>query len=152
MSSNKETGSYSIVDLEHFEILDVPQIFEHPLWSNSRIRETSLDFKEPRKPIIFLRICSKIVTYQYPQFQIKINNILSEIASDKYFSQLIGFLYRIEATSTSEVEEWVETIENIQSILNQLWKTIPNTALSSLGLCTCLISVIPRLISASSSE
>lgn len=152
MSSNKETRSYSIADLELFDSLDVPQIFENPLWSNIRFRETSLDFKEPRKPIIFLRIYSKIVTYEYPQLQIKTNKILSEVASDKYFSQLIGLLYSTEAESTLEIEQWIVTINNVLNLLHQLWMKIPTTALGSLGLCTCLISFIARLISASSDE
>lgn len=152
MSSNKETRSYSIADLELFDSLDVRQIFENPLWSNIRFRETSLDFKEPRKPIIFLRIYSKIVTYEYPQLQIKTNKILSEVASDKYFSQLIGLLYSTEAESTLEIEQWIVTINNVLNLLHQLWMKIPTTALGSLGLCTCLISFIARLISASSDE
>lgn len=152
MSSNKETGSYSIADLELFESLDVSQIFENPLWSNIRFRETSLDFKEPRKPIIFLRIYSKIVTYEYPQLQIKTNKVLSEVASDKYFSQLIGLLNSTEVESTLEFEDWIGTINNNLKFLHQLWMKIPTTALGSLGLCTCLISFIARLISASSDE
>ena len=153
MNSNRKDEAYSIADLKQFENQDVQQIFESEIWCEKRFKETSLDSSDAKKSFLFLRIFTKIVTHDYPQFQIKINRILSEIVSEHYFSELIGLLSRADVASVSSVdEEWTETLDYLVKLIHQLLVKIPTFALSSLGLCTFLDSFIPRLIIACNNE
>lgn len=152
MSSREGIKTYSNSELEDFISLPVHDILKNPIWSGRRFQETSLDFSSTENALLFMKVFTKIVTNDEPSLQIQINKILSEVASDKYFSKIIGLLSRIEARSSEVSEEWLEIFENITKFLQQLCSKIPTSALGSLGLCTYLINIIPRLVSACSDE
>ncbi|XP_061172162.1 NFX1-type zinc finger-containing protein 1-like [Saccostrea echinata] len=152
MSSEKDIKTYSVSELRQFQSLSVHHILESPIWSSSRFRETSSDFNSTEKSVLFWKVFTKIITCDDPLLQLQVNKVLSEISTDKYFTQTLGLLSRIEVTSPEINEEWLEILDNLVKFLQQLCSKIPTTALASLGLCNYLNSTITRFISQNSDE